>query len=86
MSPEQRIAKAEAFQRMWNDEGFDQFLDELRDRHVKDWVESEPHEEKKRNDLWRAVQMVDLFKQNLIAIISDGPMAKIELRGKKNDD
>jgi hypothetical protein len=81
---EQRIARAEAFERMWTEYGFDRLEDEIRQGLFREWENSEPHETKKRDDLWRGVQMAKQFKQFAIAIISDGPMAKIELRGRKN--
>lgn len=80
----ERAARAQEFQRVWKEYEFDQAVDQLRERYVKEWADSEPNENKKRDDLYRSVQMVGFLKQHLIQIISDGPMAKIDTKGKPN--
>jgi hypothetical protein len=84
LTPEARIARSEAFKRLWAEYEFDGLFEELENQYVKEWRKSEIHETKKRDDLWRACQVVGHVRQHLISIVSDGASAKIELRGKSN--
>lgn len=79
---EERIRRAAEFKRIWAEFEFDSILAEYRDKLVNDFVQSETHEAKRREDIHRQIQLVGYFQQHIITLLTDGDAAKLELKGR----
>lgn len=72
-----KAARAEA---LLNDETLTEAFDKLKTTYIDAWQATTPHDEKGREKLYLAVNLLGKIRQNLATMVSNGRIADAELK------
>lgn len=78
-----RQARGAQAQELLNSELLNESFDYLQDEFLKSWRSSSVKDTAGRENLWRAVRVLDLVRAHLVKVVNDGKIASKDLASIK---
>lgn len=82
-SSEERKARADRVKMLLEEVGFEEMWERARQDVIADFVNSEPHETKKREAAHQTLHVMEQFQRHITTILADGSVASMQLDRSK---